>query len=155
MIEQKDQRTGEVYYWYEPREIYYNRDQVDWLCEHLQLLIDGKYPTEPSNYIELNGRSFKCSFLVAARIAAELTTRIEACGTDGYIAMEHYAQGKSIESICLKRGLKREKVESALNRVKSYICRHRDGRPWDDKNFKKQLSKGKTYEDYCKNWRER
>jgi len=143
------------YTWWEPYEIHYSREQVDWLLEYLPLLIDGNYPPAPSDYAELNGRSFKCSFWVAARIATELTIRIKACGLDGYLAIEHYAEGKSLKKICQSRSLDEGKMETVLNRVKSYISSHRDNFPWVDKNFRGKISKGRTYDDYCKNWRER
>ena len=146
--------------WYSPKEIYFSPEQVEWLLEVLIMLRAGRYPLEPSNYTDLVQRHFyaKGGFETPVEIGAELMVRMQACRLDGYLAIEHYAEGIEIEEIAKIRFMEIGTIDKILNKVKFYISYHREVRPWVDKKYKDKetgedkISKGITYKQGCKLW---
>jgi len=147
--------------WYSPKEIYFSPAQVEWLLEVLTMLRAGRYPLEPSNYTDLVQRHFyaKGGFETPVEIAAELMVRMQACGLDGYLAIEHYAEGIEIEEIAKIRFLDIDDIERRIRKAKNYISYHREVRPWVDKKYKDKetgedkINKGMTYREWRKRGR--
>lgn len=139
--------------YYQPREIIFVRDQVEFLLPYLVLLKEGRYPPEPSSYTDTGkrNRNFKAPFTTPCEIAAELKARMEVCGQDGYLALEHYYDGVPIESengvkgISDKRMIDIRLVERRIRKVVSYISSG-TYRRWMD-NHKRR---GINYKDWCK-----
>ena len=59
--------------WWAPKDIVFNQEQVEWLLEWLPLLREGKWPAEPTGYINTarvqRSRSCHASFETPCQIA--------------------------------------------------------------------------------------
>ena len=76
--------------WYSPREIFFTREQMLWLLEHLPELETGNWPVNPqgSGYVDLplkkSGRQ-QAYFETPCQFAAEVSWRLDKTGEDGKI----------------------------------------------------------------------
>lgn len=150
--------------WYPPGVIYFSFPQVDWLCDYLEPLLEGIYPSEPSSYTNpdmvQSSPSCRAYFETPALIAIELVIRMEACYPDGYLALDHYAKGIPLDELVEKKSLHIGEIELALGKVKGYISYHKETRPWIDIVKKNEdgedyLSKGLSFRDWLKMHRNR
>lgn len=74
--------------WYSPGEIVFNREQMLWLLEHLDVIRAGRWPANPegSSYVDpivhVQARR-KAPFETPAQIYGEVSDRLEATGQAG------------------------------------------------------------------------
>lgn len=79
---------------YRPRDIVFDRQQVLWLIEWLELLQQGSWPPDPreTGYTEApkvqTSPSTRAPFEGPVQVAAEVTSRLESCGDAGQ-ALRH------------------------------------------------------------------
>ena len=111
--------------WAAPSDLYYSRDQVDFLLNHLNMLRDGEYPPEPvsSGYIGGKGKRLRpwARFTIPAEIAAEIDIRLSKCGLDRYLVEDRYCKGLDERAISQKTGLDEEEVSRRINSVIVYL----------------------------------
>ncbi|AGG07959.1 hypothetical protein [Dehalococcoides mccartyi] len=90
--------------WWSERQIRFTRGQIEWLLPLLPLLIEGKWPPEPSNWANNSevckrSRSRHASFEKPCQVAAEIESRLNACGSDGFIVKALYVWGEKPEIV--------------------------------------------------------
>ncbi len=73
--------------WYSYSELNFNRTQCTWIIENLGFFEDGRWPPQPSGYIDLPFDRKKslnnAPFAKPIEIHAEITTRLEETSSDG------------------------------------------------------------------------
>jgi len=83
--------------WYSPREINFNRDQMIWLIEHLEIMRRGEYPPDPqgSRYISVGKRKIKpkAYFEISCQLAGEVDFRLKLTGVDGKLLVAEINNG--------------------------------------------------------------
>ena len=118
---------GESLMPWQPWEIRFTREQVEWLLPHLEEMRRGQYPSEgqDTGYYDVpikHHPSGHAPFETPCMIAAELDMRIERCGSDGILLRWHYCEGKSLDEISKGAHRSRDDIERRIARVMAYIC---------------------------------
>lgn len=84
--------------WIAPGLIYFNREQVVWLIEHLDLIGAGKWPVPPAgNYIDplcgVHSINRNAYYEIAIWYGGEIHKRLGKCGKDGVTLVEEIELG--------------------------------------------------------------
>lgn len=111
--------------WWAPREIYFTREQVIWLFEHLPAIREGNWPPRPTSYTEPNVQKSPSShapFETPVQIAAELLVRLENAGQDGAMCKMEYVYGEPAESIAKHWHLPGWVIQRRISRALNYCC---------------------------------
>lgn len=125
-------------FWWPPREIYFTREQVIWLFEHLPTIREGNWPPRPTSYIEPNVQkspSRHAPFETPVQIAAEMLIRLENAGQDGAMCKMEFVYGESPESIARHWHIHPDVVEWRVERALNYCC------GWKRKKFYERRGK--------------
>jgi len=90
--------------WYSPRQITFTTPQVIFLVQNLTQLREGQWPADPSASRHIGPDiktqpSNKAPFETPCQFAAEIESRLERCGRDGIITINHLCYGQSEESL--------------------------------------------------------
>ncbi len=113
--------------WYEPREIYYDRDQMVFLLENLDILEGGYWSPNflKTGYTEIArvqiSPSNKAYFETPVQVAAEVNRRLKACGQDGEILRAHYTDGWPADRIARITKLSVDRIERRMPKTLNYI----------------------------------
>jgi len=111
--------------WWAPREIYFTREQVVWLFEHLPSIREGNWPPRPTSYTEPNVQKSPSShapFETPVQIAAELLVRLENAGQDGAMCKMEYVYGEDEETIARHWHIDTYTVVRRIDRALNYCC---------------------------------
>jgi hypothetical protein len=157
----KDEQ-GNSWKWFEPREIHYTREQVEWLYCYILTLRDGQYPVDPTmtGYQNAGWKASintRAAFIGPAEIAAELDRRARHCWPDDDLLEHYYAEGLSLEEIARTHYITLEDCWNRMQRALNYIGSGKTPR-WVDKkdNEDNVTRKGLEYKDWAANhWRPR
>ena len=102
--------------WWVPREIIFNREQVMWIIEHLDMMVEGNWPANPQGSvytmapnIRQSGRK-KAYFETPCQIAAEVEYRLNKTGVEGKLLVSE-----------IKQGLYWEELQPESKRALNYI----------------------------------
>ncbi|MCK5016444.1 MAG: hypothetical protein KAS32_05155 [Candidatus Peribacteraceae bacterium] len=83
--------------WYSPGDIRFWPEHVEWAITHLNELEDGRWPRDPAETGYTDAPGFRqgknATFEVPVCLAAEITTRLDMCSTDGKLARKCLADG--------------------------------------------------------------
>jgi len=131
--------------WYSPGEIHFSRRTALWLIQNLEILRDGRWPPEASNYIDIFSKttSHKASFVTPVEYAAEISARMEKCGIDGLILLAMEAWGESQEALAKYLWMPEWSINKRANRALAYVSSG-PARRWH--NTPKR--KGGTYQEF-------
>lgn len=73
--------------WYAPREIVFDYNQILWIIQNFEFFYDGKWPPEPTSYVDApfteKSEVGRAPFEDAACVRGELSWRLDQCGADG------------------------------------------------------------------------
>ncbi len=151
----------QIIWWSTSEIIYWPWEQVEWLCQYMSLLQDGRYPVEPpTGYVDpgYKNNSASTPFAQASVIFSELTRRINRCGLDQVLVYDYYLKEKNYDSdseklldISDRYDMPVEEVQKRINRVISYVASGTTPM-WIDKPAKGdyQGRKGKTYREFIR-----
>jgi len=157
--------------WYSPGAIRFTRRQMLWLIANLGTLEAGHYPPEISNYFDQKlfqkTKGNKAPFIIPIEIAAEVNTRLEACGADGLSLLASQGWGMSDASIARYFHTTEKRARKRYKTALAYItgrCRRWQDCPGHDKcscckncqqyNYcVKKPRLGKSYNEFKKNKR--
>jgi len=113
--------------WFSPADIRLCREQSIWLLTNLRDLRDGKWPSEPSNYIDpgVNNHHVraKANFESTIQWSAEITRRLENCRMDGLMTLMIYAFGRPEEAMAAYTRTDVYEVRRRVDAVIRYISR--------------------------------
>lgn len=132
--------------WYSPGQIHFRIDEALWLIQHLAMLEVGPWPPEASNYVDIQGRrrgKHKAPFETPADYYAEITARLERCGTDGLILEAIEAWGKTVPSLASYFQIPEWSVRKRRKNALGYVASG-PARRWH--NTEKRV--GELYEPY-------
>lgn len=126
--------------WYPPAIIRFCPNQVMWLLDHLAVLRDGRWPTDPQDtgYTDAPGpRPYKrgAYFETPVGIAAELLVRLGKCNRDGVIIRKWKVEGENEAELMELTRLNMYQIEEKLGRVVRYCS------GWGRKRM--------SYHDFC------
>ena len=113
--------------YYQPREIYFNRDQVIWILSWLDMMIKGNWPVNPqgTGYTDApmgnKSRNRHAPYETAAMVAAEVEIRLGRLGLDRYLVEDRYIDGITEEAIAHKLGIHSSEVYRKLNSALWYV----------------------------------
>lgn len=91
--------------YYEPKDIWFTREQVMFIIVHLETMREGIWPQNPlgSGYINQpigkRSRSRHASFETPVGIAAEVLIRLEKCGIEGKLLVAEVQSGKTFSEL--------------------------------------------------------
>jgi len=134
--------------WYAPREIYFDHKTALWLVNNLGSLRSGQHwPTEESGYTDIPGilkkGGTKAPFVTPVEYAAEITRRLEKCGTDGLILLAIECWGESEVSMAKYLKMSEWSIRKRAKRALAYVASGPAAR-WHDTKKRK----GQTYQEF-------
>jgi len=121
--------------WWAPGEIIFLREQVIWLLQFLSELEKGNWPSAPNGvaYKDHTNVSRRAYFEAPIEVYGELMDRLKACGIDGAVLADYYAN-KSMDLMCLTYQDRRDGILYRRDRALRYVT----GKP-----------KQRTYREFC------
>ena len=127
--------TNERLVWVNPARVRFNIEEIEWLLGCLYDLREGMYVPEPVGGYEMVRRKIQARayFELPVILAAELDTRLEACGQDGMIVEEYYCKHTPLKNIALWIKLEMDDVDRRIQRALRYMAsRERRERTYRD-----------------------
>jgi len=131
---------------YSPRGIHFTRQQARWVIQNLGCLLNGYWPPEASNYIDITGKKTgrkRAPFITPIEYAAEIEIRLEKCGIDGLILEAIECWGKSTASLASYFKMPEWSIRKRRKTALGYVASG-PSRRWH--NTKKR--KGESYQDF-------
>lgn len=111
--------------WYAPREIRFQRRQIPWLLEHLEMLREGRWPANPDPERLACGcnrqRTGRAPFETPCQVAGELDARLARLGVDRYLVEDRYCLDRSELLIAMRTGIELEDVYRRLRSAMAYV----------------------------------
>ena len=126
-----------------------NPNHILFICEHYELLCDGRWPEKKSGYIDspLDGKSQikpYAPFEKVMQLLAEFHWRIDQCGEDGKLFRAFKLQKYDLELIKKITGrVDEDWIDRRCHRVVDYI--KGIGKEGIDR-------RRRSYKDFCSNW---
>ena len=137
--------------WYSQGSVWrFKPSHIEWICEHYELLLAGKWPEKKSGYIDspFDGRTLiqpHAYFESTINLIAEFHWRIDQCGDDGKLfrAVKLYKYDLDLVKMIIRGRVDAEWVERRCKRVRDYI--KGVGKRGEDR-------RRQNYKDFCHYW---
>ena len=118
---------NQIAFWWSPGQIRFSSEQCRWLINVLPLLHEGFWPPKPGGSSPAGPPQGKkrpgehAPFETPEMAAAEIETRLEACGLDGLLAEAVFGWGKDFWSLMKYFGLDQKELRERVSRCLRYI----------------------------------
>lgn len=110
--------------WYAPGEIRFQPEHVEWAINNLNILAAGRWPPNPrvTGYTDIPApkRGHRSYAEEPICLVAEVTWRLEQCGTDGILARRCLADGWDEQSLADIMHVDPDRIMARVRRVIMY-----------------------------------